>query len=88
LFLDYRNIRELLTKFLVEIQNILSSQKLYKLCRDKEVVLCLKHNDKEHEKFCLYKTQKYDIPQLRKYVFEQIDIDSITPIKERLKQLN
>ena len=62
--------KELLTKFLVEIQNILSSQKLYKLCRDKEVVLCLKHNDKEHKKFCLYKTQKYDILQLRKFAFE------------------
>ena len=80
--------KELLTRFLVEIQNILSSQKLYKLCRDKKVVFCLKHNDKEHKKFCLYITQKYDVPQLRKYVFEQIDITSLTPIKERLKQLN
>jgi len=80
--------KELLTRFLVEIQNILSSQKLYKLCRNKEVTLCSKHNDKEHEKFCLYITQKYDVTQLRKYVFEQIDIDSLTPIKERLKQLN
>jgi hypothetical protein len=79
--------KELLTRFLVEIQNILSSQKLYKLCRDKELLLCLKHNDKEHEKFCLYITQKYDISQLRKYAFEQIDIDSLTQIKERLKQL-
>jgi len=79
--------KDLLTRFLVEIQEILSSKKLYKLCRDKKVALCPKYHDNEHEKFCLYATQKYDVPQLRKYVFEQIDIASLTPIKERLKQL-
>ncbi|MFK5975260.1 MAG: hypothetical protein QM493_02020 [Sulfurovum sp.] len=80
--------KELLTRFLVEIQNILSSQKLYKLCRDEEVISCHKYNDEEHEIFCLYRTQKYDIPQLRKYAFEQVNLESLTPIKNRLKQLN
>ena len=79
--------KDLLTAFLVEIQNILSSQKLYKLCHDKKVILCSKHHDEEHKKFCLYITQRYDVPQLRKYVFEQTDIDSLTPIKERISQL-
>lgn len=79
--------KDLLTRFLVEIQDILSSQKLYKLCRDKEVIPCLKHYDEKHENFCLYITQKYDVPQLRKYVFEQTNIETLTPIKERLQQL-
>jgi len=80
--------KELLKRFLVEIQNILSSQKLYKLCRDKEVKICAKHNDTEHKKFCLYITQRYDTRQLKKYAFEQVDLSSLEPIKNRIKQLN
>jgi len=79
--------KDLLRRFLAEIQNILSSQKLYKLCRDKKVEICSKHNDTEHKKFCLYTTQKYDIPQLQKYVFEQVNLSSLEPIKNRIKQL-
>ena len=79
--------KELLTRFLVEIQNILSSQKLYKLCRDKKVLSCRNYNNKEHKKNCLYITQKYDIPQLRHNIFEQVNIKSLIPIKNRIKEL-
>jgi len=79
--------KELLTRFLVEIQNILSSQKLYKLCRDKRVSSCRNYNSKEHKKNCLYITQKYDIPQLRHNIFEQVNIKSLIPIKNRIKEL-
>jgi len=79
--------KDLLTRFLVEIQTILSKQSLYKLCKEEKVTVCSKHTQESHEKFCLYITTKYDIHQLKKYVFEQVDIPSLTPIKERLQQL-
>ncbi len=79
--------KDLLTRFLFEIQKILSEQHLYKLCYQESVEACSKYSEKEHSKFCLYITARYDIPQLRKYAFEQVDIETLTPIKERLQQL-
>ncbi len=79
--------KDLLTRFLVEIQNILSKDILYKYCRDGKISPCKRYYEDKHQNFCLYKTQKYNIPQLRKYSFEQVDIKSLIPIKNRIQQL-
>ena len=47
----------------------------------------IKEQAKHHKKFCLYLTMKYDIHQLRKFVMEQTDISTLTPIKNRIKEL-
>jgi hypothetical protein len=79
--------KDLLREFLKQVVDIVCKQKLYKLCRDQKIKSCIKYNDKNHEQFCLYSTQKYDFRQLKKYAFEQTDIKTLTPIKERIKQL-
>ena len=79
--------KDLLTRFLAKFQTILSTQDLYKRCMNNEITVCTHREEEEHKKFCLYLTLKYDIRQLRKFVMEQTDILTLTPIKERLKQL-
>jgi hypothetical protein len=77
--------KELLNRFIDK--NIKSHQKLCKKCRDGIIPPCNKKDKKEHKKFCLYSTTKYKIHHLRNSLFKNVNLDSLAPIKERIKKL-
>jgi hypothetical protein len=77
--------KTLLNRFI--LKNIEYQQKLYNWCRDGDIISCKNIEKSEHNKFCLYKITKYNTHQLRNIVLKNTNITSLTPIKERLKQL-
>jgi hypothetical protein len=77
--------KELLNRFI--LKNIEYQQKLYNWCKDKEITPCKNIDNDEHNKFCLYKITKYQTHQLKNIIFKNININSLTPIKQRISQL-
>jgi hypothetical protein len=77
--------KELLNRFILKSNEY--QRKLYSWCRDGEITPCKNKKNSEHEKFCLYIITRYDIHQLRNTIFKNVNLNSLIPIKERIRQL-
>jgi len=66
---------------------VLKEPLLYEWCESAKITPCKNHKNKDHKNFCLYQVIHYRLYQLKNNLFKNTNITSLTPIKERLKQL-